>query len=612
MKRLLLALVAALAGVVVLAACSGDDDATPVVIIQEVIKEVPVETIIEKEVEVIVEKEVVVQVEVEKPVIVEKEVVKEVEVQVEKIVEKEVIVIATAVPVMEKVVAEVDKYGGALKVVAQSSIASLDVGASGAYVTAAIAWGHLWEGLFGQGQDYTSQPILMDKWNLSTDGMEWRFTLRDVDFHDGSPLTSQAAVASLQRHIGQTQGKVLQGFLVGEPPFFEEGFVIVDDKTFKVNTTEPYGSLIDGWALITGGTSIIFTEQAAAFAYGDEIGEENYIGTGAYKFKLWEPGNRIQLERNDRFVSRREPGSWFAGEKKAYVDSITWFEVPSEETKIAGLQTGEWDFVDSIGLDFVGTMTADPDIDITWYPGHMWYFGFNQNEPIADDINFRLAVQKSMDGEAMLASIGPPETWKLNCSIYGGGTVFESSAGCAEHYNQNDVAGAKAILAQSSYNGETVTLMNPTDYSTITPVGFVIKDRLQEIGINVDMPAMDWATRISRTAGRDSVGWHLATSWGTIANRQNPAFSFLIAAGGVAFNNYYNADMDDAHEGFLRTQDFAEQKALADQMQLLFFQDPPQVYSGIFFMPSGFRTWVENVVPEHNAIPLYNNVWLSR
>ena len=602
MRRLFLPLVAALAGVVVLAACSGDDDATPVVIIQEVIKEVPVETIIEKEVpvETIIEKEV--------PVIVEKEVV----VEVEKIVEKEVVVVATAVPVMEKVVAEVDKYGGNLKVVAQASIASLDVGASGAYVTAAIARGHLWEPLFGQGLDYTTQPVLIDTFDLSTDGLEWTFTLRDLEFHDGSPVTALAAIQSLQRHLGQTAGVVLAGFLAGEPPIYDAGFTVVDDRTFKVSTIEPYGSILDGFALHSGGQSQVFTETASSFAYGDEIGEENYIGTGAYKFKLWEPGNRVVLERFDRFVSRREPESWFVGGKKAYVDTITWFEIPSEETKIAGLQTGEWDFVDSIGLDFVATMTDDPDIDITWYPGHMWYFAFNQNEPLADDINFRLAVQKSMDGEAMLASIGPPETWKLNCSIYGSGTVFESSVGCAEHYNQNDIDGAKAILTQSSYAGETVTLMNPTDYSTITPVGFVIKDRMQEIGINVDMPAMDWATRITRTAGRDSVGWHLATSWGTIRNRQNPAFSFMIASGGVAFNNYYNADMDDAHKGFLRTQDFAEQKALADQMQLLFLQDPPQVYSGIFFMPSGYRTWVENVIPEHNGQPSYNNVWISR
>ena len=47
-------------------------------------------------------------------------------------------------------------------------------------------------------------------------------------------------------------------------------------------------------------------------------------------------------------------------------------------------------------------------------------------------------------------------------------------------------------------------------------------------------------------------------------------------------------------------------------MQLLFFQDPTQVYSGIFFNPSIYRTWVKNVPPEHPGQPAYNNVWMSR
>ncbi len=70
--------------------------------------------------------------------------------------------------------------------------------------------------------------------------------------------------------------------------------------------------------------------------------------------------------------------------------------------------------------------------------------------------------------------------------------------------------------------------------------------------------------------------------------------------------------MDSLHEGSLRVQDFDEQKRLADRIQLLFFQDQPQVYSGIFFMPSGYRASVRNVPPSHPGQPEYNNVSLSR
>ena len=46
--------------------------------------------------------------------------------------------------------------------------------------------------------------------------------------------------------------------------------------------------------------------------------------------------------------------------------------------------------------------------------------------------------------------------------------------------------------------------------------------------------------------------------------------------------------------------------------QLLFSRTRPQVYSGIFFMPGGYRASVRNVPPEHPGQPEYDNVSLSR
>ena len=50
-------------------------------------------------------------------------------------------------------------------------------------------------------------------------------------------------------------------------------------------------------------------------------------------------------------------------------------------------------------------------------------------------------------------------------------------------------------------------------------------------------------------------GHTLHPLWGTIRNRQNPAFSFPVAAGGVAFRNYYNAAVDSLRKAFLRVRD---------------------------------------------------------
>ena len=61
-------------------------------------------------------------------------------------------------------------------------------------------------------------------------------------------------------------------------------------------------------------------------------------------------------------------------------------------------------------------------------------------------------------------------------------------------YDVNNIDVARQLLAESDYAGETTVVLNPTDYGTITPLGPVLIQDMQEIGFVVEMPAYDWAT----------------------------------------------------------------------------------------------------------------------
>ena len=78
----------------------------------------------------------------------------------------------------------------------------------------------------------------------------------------------------------------------------------------------------------------------------------------------WEVGNRVILKRYEDYVPRSDPSSNFAGAQIPYVDRIIWLEIPSEETKIAGLKTGEWDIVDGASLDYFPELEAHPEIGV--------------------------------------------------------------------------------------------------------------------------------------------------------------------------------------------------------------------------------------------------------
>ena len=90
------------------------------------------------------------------------------------------------------------KTGGQLRVTSQASIPSLDGVFSGAYVTAALAV-HLTHRLFEWNNDLEAKPMLVETFDLSSDGLSWSFKVREgLTFHDGSALDTDDVIRSLK------------------------------------------------------------------------------------------------------------------------------------------------------------------------------------------------------------------------------------------------------------------------------------------------------------------------------------------------------------------------------------------------------------------------------
>ena len=89
------------------------------------------------------------------------------------------------------------------------------------------------------------EPLLAKQWEVADDKVTWTFHLRDgVTFHDGSPLTAADVVASIRRIINPEAG-------MGRANDLREIAKIeaVDDKTVRIVTAEPSGTLLRVLAL---------------------------------------------------------------------------------------------------------------------------------------------------------------------------------------------------------------------------------------------------------------------------------------------------------------------------------------------------------------------------
>src|SRR6266550_3199157 len=102
----------------------------------------------------------------------------------------------------------------------------------------------IYDTLFGLDANFTPQPQMVDKWGVSDDKLTYTFALRDgLKFSDGAAVTAADCVASVRRWAARSgAGQTLMTRVKDTP--------VIDEKTFRIALSEPYGLVIDSLSTI--------------------------------------------------------------------------------------------------------------------------------------------------------------------------------------------------------------------------------------------------------------------------------------------------------------------------------------------------------------------------
>ena len=69
-----------------------------------------------------------------------------------------------------------------------------------------------------------------------------------------------------------------------------------------------------------------------------------------------------------------------------------------------------------------------------------------------------------------------------------------SEAGAEPLKGKRDIEKAKALIKEAGYNGERIVLITATDQPIVNAQAQVVAEELRQLGLNVDLQAMDWGT----------------------------------------------------------------------------------------------------------------------
>jgi peptide/nickel transport system substrate-binding protein len=341
--------------------------------------------------------------------------------------------------------------------------------------------------------DGTVNPWLADSWEISPDGLEYTFTLKEgVTFHDGTPFNAEAVKANFDNTM---EGDSFAYQALGGTSFNEA--VAVDDTTLQVTFNEPHATFL--LYLSDGGTGIDSPEALAAG--GDDYGVTSLVGSGPYKFVEWVKDSHVTLEKNPDYSSS-PPAFGFSG--PTTLDRLTFREVPENSVRAAAVVNGEIQIARIIEPNVPDIQGAEGvEIIATPKAGSTRMYLMNTAKAPTDDINVRRAINMAIDKETMLqlpgwAGYGRPGLAPLPSNMVPNGDLSM----LAEYDIPYDLEGANALLDENGWvlNGEIrekegvqlvldmVTQTSDVDAGQIEPIdGF-----LNEIGARLNIRAGDF------------------------------------------------------------------------------------------------------------------------
>lgn len=490
--------------------------------------------------------------------------------------------------------------GGRMVIASTGQPAGLDVQLFNNRTVTLIAW-NMFEALFTFDADYATVPMLAEGIEVSEDGLTNTITLRQgVPFHNGEVMVANDVVASFNRWMPiSALGQAIQEFL--------ESITAVDDSTVEITLTSPLVALPSMLARQSQGLAIM-PASIMEGASGEPLPEESYIGTGPYRFVEFQADRFTLLERFDDYVGVDTPHSGYAGAKPAYLDELEFVPVPDEAARLAGLQSGEYQYLEEIIPDQIEAIGDNPDVTIEILPPRSYGVIFmNTAGGLTTDVNIRLAAQAAISVEPLAQASHGEGYFEPAPGIMLPQTAWVSDVG-AESYNQGDPEKCRQLLEEAGYDGTPIRFITTQEDLGDYNAAVVAQQQLEEGGFTVELEVFDEATLDENLEDDDR--WEMTTD--SIVFRPDPVlirpFVSCVAEG------KWCSDAKNAASEQLQTEMDEEARFAAfEELQQVWYDEAPAIkitdQFGVAALASNVRGLLGNM---HFEIePEFANAWIE-
>jgi oligopeptide transport system substrate-binding protein len=451
----------------------------------------------------------------------------------------------------------------------------------------------LYNGLVQIDDSMKVRPCVAKSWDISPDGLEYTFHLRnDVYFHD-DPLFSagrgRKAVASdfvysfsrlIDPKIGSSGSWIFSDKVEGR-----QAFIAANDTTFRIKLRQPFPPLL---TLLTSQIASVVPHEVADF-YGRDF-RNHPIGTGPFKFKYWKEGEVMVFLKNEKYWEKDKDGS-----QLPHLDAVHATFIGDKQTAFMEFVTGKIDFLNDIDGSYRDDILTKSGKVSQKYKGRFilnsapylntMYLGMlvDTTLPIVKNsplkiLKIRQAINYAIDKQKMVKYLRNSMAIAGNAGFIPDG-MPGFDAGKVKGYSYNPEK-ARELLAEAGFpNGK-----NLPDILLTTTIGYrdlieYVQGQLDQIGISTRVEIVQSAS-LRELVSKNGVNFFYA-SWIADYPDGEDYLSLFYSRNkipwGPNYTGFNNKQFDQLFERAYHEPDNAKRYALYQQMDNLVMQQSPVV-----------------------------------
>ncbi|HHW47425.1 MAG TPA: peptide ABC transporter substrate-binding protein [Clostridiaceae bacterium] len=430
-------------------------------------------------------------------------------------------------------------------------------------------------------------PVLCKNWEISSDGLEWTFNLRDdVKWHDDIPFTAEDVVFTLDIILKSDLSPYFKSSLQNI-----ETFALIDKYKFSIFLKKPNSFTVEQMTF-----PIIPKHYYVGSNILDEAKNMAPVGTGPYRFVQFNE-DKIMLSANTDWWNKEGNGA--QPFEAPYIEEIEVRVYENVGDIEAAFMSKEVDLIYIEGIEYDRYM-GRYDLTLKDFPGRNFEFiAFNTKNPILGDDAVRQAIALSIDRMKIIDEILPGKAVPSDIPVMPDSWIYDNNT--ASYMTDKDRA--KDILSQSGWKEEKGMLYKRIEgrkrplLLEITvneeneirnQIAQILAKQLEETGIKIEIITVKWDEQLKRVQSGD---YEIAIMGCRVS--PIPDISFLyseaylpsspLPSPEAVYNiaGYDNYNVNTYIEGIFRENDFESRRIMFGNMKNLILDDVP--YIGLFF-----------------------------